>query len=201
MAAGADRSLLLLGGSRKFLKKLRSAINVASRPEDDVPEQTGNPTSQEITETGSEALHKEWGTLVSEEELQEAYDTIIEIHGGSPYLEGSTIEAVGEDVLVPGGEAYDGRGESLEVLRKKLDGDSLVVAFGFEGGDLPNYSRLMDEDVNPEGNWWDSPEELDVDYLFDETTYTGAVNVPGFKERYVFASEGVNRDVYLVDES
>lgn len=174
---------------------------MASRPESDSPEQTGNPASHEPMEEDSKVSYEDWSALISEQDLLEAYDTVIEIHDGTPYLENDDIEAVGEEVLLPSGEAYDGEGESLKVLRERLDGNSLVVAFGFEGRDLPNYSRLVDEDVKAEGNWWDNPEELDTDYLFDSETYTGAVNVPGFEGKHVFASEDVNRDVYLVAES
>lgn len=174
---------------------------MASRPEDSTPETKANSPTESVSEEDPQSSYDEWDHLISEEDLHEVYDTIIEIYDDFSHLETSGIKSVNDEVLLPEAEAYDGEGESLEALREKLDGNSLVVAFGFDGEDFPNYNELLDEDVLHEGNWWDNPEELDTDYLFDRTTYTGAVNAPRSERRHVFASEGVNKDVYLLDLS
>jgi hypothetical protein len=51
--------------------------------------------------------------------------------------------------------------------------------------------------MNAKGNWWDNPEELDADYLFDRTSYEGAVDVTGFDSRPLMQSEGLERGLYL----
>ncbi|MFB6115221.1 MAG: hypothetical protein ABEK04_02930 [Candidatus Nanohalobium sp.] len=174
---------------------------MASRPEDSVPEQQQNPELEEKPETEPGISYENWDKVIDQTDLLEAYDTVVEVYNGSKYLEDDNIEAVGEEVLIPNSGAYDGEGESLEALKGRLDGDSLVVAFGFDGEDLPNYRELLDPDMNAEGNWWDNPEELDVDYLFDDTTYSGAVNVPGFESRHIMPLNEGTREVYVVSES
>lgn len=191
----------MIQASGKFLKKLRSMVCVASTPEDNSPETDVKASSEKVDERSSQTSYDEWSHVITEKDLLEAYDTVIEIHEGSPYLESSDIRSVADEVLIPGDRSYDEPGESIEALRDKLDGNSLVVAFGFDGEELPNYTELLEEDIHHEGNWWDNPEELDTDYLFDRTTYTGAVNSPGTENRHVFASDEVNRDAYIVDLS
>lgn len=134
-------------------------------------------------------------------ELFGSYDTIIEVYNGSQRVSDDEVVGMTGDVLMPSGEVYDSEGQSLEELRGELDGDTLVMAFGFSGEDLPNYIDLQDESMDSRGNWWDRPEELDADYLLDRKTYSGAVDVNGFESKHWMRTEGFNTEVYLIEES
>lgn len=170
---------------------------MASRADGTVPEEENSleeSYEDEEVSTDSSELFEE---PVSYESLQEAYNTVVEVYKGDPFFPESEVEAVDDGVLVPDADAYDSPGESLERLAEELEGDTLVVAFGFRGQDLPGYLEMQCSDMNAEGNWWDSPEELDADYLFDRTSYEGAVDITGFDSRPLMQSEGLERGLYL----
>jgi len=134
-------------------------------------------------------------------DLVDSYDTVIEVYDGSQVVSGDEVVGMTGDVLMPSDDAYDSRGQSLDELREELNGDTLVMAFGFSGEDLPDYVQLQDEDMDSRGNWWDRPEELGADYLLDRKTYSGAVDVNGFESRHWMKTGGFNEEVYLIEES
>lgn len=131
------------------------------------------------------------------DKLFAAYDTVVKVQQGYDRLGNDDVSAIGDEVLTPDREAYDSPGESLYRLREELDGDTLVVAFGFRGDDLPTYIELQSEELHPEGNWWDEPEKLDADYLFDRITYEGALNPNGFDSEPLTHTDGLDRGLYL----
>ena len=187
--------------SGKFLKKLSTASCMASRPDDTVNEEGKSlEQSYESKKASPSSLESMEGSI-SYGDILEAYDTVVEVYNGSPSLHRKEVRAIDEEILLPDAEAYNSSGQSLERLAEELEGNTLVVAFGFEGEDLPGYQELMETDANPEGNWWDNPEKLDTDYLLDRTTYEGAVDVTGFEERPMMQSEGLDRGLYLFRNS
>lgn len=174
---------------------------MASRPDDTVPEE-GNSLEQSYeSEKDSTTSLEEIDGSISYDDILEAYDTVVEVCNGSTSLPAGEVRKIDEEVLMPDAEAYDSPGQSLERLAQELEGDTLVVAFGFSGNDLPGYQEMMEADTNSEGNWWDNPEKLDTDYLFDRRTYEGAVDVTGFEQRPMMQSEGLDRGLYLFRNS
>lgn len=173
---------------------------MASRADDSVPEEQNLSQQAHENEQTSMTSSDNWGEFISYSDLKEAYDTVIEVYESSPHLPEDEIEGLNDEALLPSRESYDSTGESLEKLAEKLEGDTLIVALGFRGEDLPSYLELQDRSMNADGNWWDNPEELDADYLLDRETYAGAVDVPGFDTRHVMSEGNLNREVYLINE-
>lgn len=174
---------------------------MASRPDDTSSEEQNLPETAEDGIELPESPEAEWNDFSSYSELVEAYDTVIELQNSSRSVHKSNVKDLDEDVLMPNSEAYDSEGESLDRLAEELEGDTLIVAFGLNGEDLPNYAELQREDMYPEGNWWDEPEKLDADYLFDRRTYEGAVDPNGFEENPFTQANGLDRGLYLFRNS
>jgi hypothetical protein len=170
---------------------------MASTADDAVPEgeKPGETTYEEINLPASP--EGDWSSFSSYSDIFEAYDTVLQIKNGSRGFEISEAEELSEEVLIPDREAYDSEGESLDKLAEELEGDTLVVALGLEGQNLPNYRELQDSETYAEGNWWDNPEELDADYLFDRRTYEGAVDPNGFDSEPITQADGLDRGLYL----
>lgn len=173
---------------------------MSSRSQSDVPEGEDGSKTDELEETEPQPSYDGWGKVLEPSDLKESYKTVIEIYESDPYLQSPAVESTGEEILIPDAEAYDDSGESLEALREKLDGDTLIVAFGFDGRDLPGYHELLDSHMNSEGNWWDRPDEVEADLLIDRETYSGAVNSPRYHSRHLLSDEGLNREVYLIGQ-
>lgn len=174
---------------------------MSSRADDAVPEEENPLEQSHKEETSSKDPLEEIEGSISYNDILEAYDTVVEVYNRSPFLPEEEVEVIDDSVVMPNTEAYDSTGESLDRLAEELEGDTLVVAFGFSGEELPAYQELASTDVKAEGNWWDNPEELDTDYLFDRTTYEGAVDITGFEERPMMQSEGLDRGLYLFKNS
>lgn len=174
---------------------------MASRPDETSSEEQNLPETAYDEITLPETSQEDWGNFSSYSDLIEAYDTVIEVQNRSRPVQEEKVEALNEDILMPNSEAYDSEGESLEKLAEKLEGDTLIVAFGLTGEQLPNYADLQKEGMYPEGNWWDEPEKLDTDYLFDRRTYEGAVDPNGFESEPITQANGLDRGLYLFTNS
>lgn len=174
---------------------------MASRSDDTVTEDENLPESLDESIELPETSAGNWENFSTYSDLLEAYDTVVEVKNDLRSVEQDHIRAVDENVLMPGREAYSSEGESLERLAEELDGDTLVVAFGLRGEELPSYREVNQPDMYPEGNWWDEPEKLDADYLFDRQTYEGAVDPNGFESEPITQANGLDRGLYLFRNS
>ena len=174
---------------------------MASRSSDTSPEEQNLPETVENEISLPDSSEGDWTDFSSYSDLIEVYDTVLEVKGRSEALERDSVTALDEDVLAPSAEAYGSEGQSLDRLAEELEGDTLIVAFGLEGTDLPNYMELQSPDMYPGGNWWDEPEKLDADYLFDRTTYEGAVDPNGFESEPVTQADGIDKGLYLFRNS
>lgn len=174
---------------------------MASRSDGTVPDEQNLSDAPYNEITLPESSQGDWSQFSSYSDLVEAYDTVIEIKNGAERVEQGGVKALDDGVLTPDTEAYSSEGESLDRLAEELEGDTLVVAFGLTGEQLPNYTDLQSGDMYPGGNWWDEPEELEADYLFDRTTYEGAVDPNGFESEPVTQANGLDRGLYLFRNS
>jgi len=129
-------------------------------------------------------LDNSWSAYIRSEDILEDYDTVIEVYAGDTFFDFSeklleshetNYNSLNDETVVPD-DHYNNPIQGMEDIRDALNGETLLVAFGFDGKDLPNYAEL--ENVNTEGNWWDHPEDLDTDILVDRKTYEGALRVP-----------------------
>lgn len=174
---------------------------MASRTDSTSSEEQNLPETPYEEITLPETSQGDWDSFSSYSDLVEAYDTVIEVQNTSRPVEAENVKSLDEDTLTPNREAYDSEGESLERLAQQLEGNTLIVAFGLTGKDLPNYRELHREEMHPEGNWWDQPEKLDADYLFDRRTYEGALDPNGYEENPITQTNGLDRGLYLFRNS
>lgn len=159
---------------RKLFKTAFKCIFVSS----ELNETAGN------SKNGLDGVNNNWGTYISAEDILTSYDTVIEVYSREPFFDfdeellethNACYNPLNDDAVVPDNH-YSNPIQGIEDIRETLNGNTLLVAFEFDGKDLPNYSEL--ETVNTEGNWWDHPEDLDTDILVDRKTYEGALKVP-----------------------
>lgn len=167
------------------------------------------PSDSDIPENSLEEPDMGWERYIGLEDVLNSYDTVVEIYSGSQFfdpgseaLDQSNTEYHGldQEVLQPGWD-YESRSEGLELIRERLDGNSIVLAFGFDGRDLPNYSDISGE-LDSRGNWWDHPERLHADMLVDDQTYSGALRPPKGSEinPHVLRDGGELRDVLHIHQ-
>lgn len=174
---------------------------MASRSGDTSSEEQNLPELNYEEITLPETSEGDWKNFSSYSDLVGAYDTVIEVQNRSRPLQEDNIKALKEDILMPNSEAYDSEGQSLDRLAEELEGNTLIVAFRLKGEGVPNYAELQKEGMYPEGNWWDEPEELDADYLFDRLTYEGALDPNGFESEPITQANGLDRGLYLFRNS
>ena len=139
----------------------------------------------DVDETSLEGVQVDWSRYIGLEDILSSYDTVIEIYDGEKFFNPSEEElnehnanyqALSDESLVPGWD-YDSRNDGVDFIQEQLSGNSIVVAFGFDGENLPNYAEMTDG-LDPRGNWWDHPEYLSADLMVDDETYSGALRPP-----------------------
>lgn len=147
-----------------------------------------------------------WDRYLGLEDILSSYDTVVEIYSDSPtlnpgseYLDrnNAVYHGLNEELLQPGWD-YESKSDGIELISERLDGDSIVVAFGFDGEELPNYDQISELDSR--GNWWDHPERLPADMLVDDQTYTGALKPPreSSVSHHTFRNGSDLRDVHRI---
>ena len=132
----------------------------------------------------------DWNRYIGPDSILEGYDTVIEIYSGDTHFspDESSLEQYDTDYIalnddsidertVEPGWHYESRSDSIEAINERLERETLVLAFGHAGSDLPNYTELS-EGLNSDGNWWDHPEDVYADFLVDKDTYEGAFKTP-----------------------
>lgn len=164
--------------------------------------------NRDTAETELKESGIDWERYIGLENILDSYDTIVEVYDGSQLLnpDSETLDrhdaeyhSLANEVVQPGWD-YNSRSEGIEFIRERLEGRSLVLAFGFDGEDLPNYSEVGGE-LDPRGNWWDQPERLPADVMVDDQTYSGALRPPKASEisPHVFRNDdGELRDVFHI---
>lgn len=136
-------------------------------------------------EIGLDDPDSSWERYIDLDDILNQYDTVIEIFDGERAIkpDSATLEqydanyiSLNDDIIQPGWE-YNDHNPSIQQIRERLNGRSVILAFGFEGQNLPDYAELGD-DLDSKGNWWDHPESLNADFIVDDETYTGALRPP-----------------------
>lgn len=139
----------------------------------------------DIDETSLERVQVGWERHIALEDILSSYDTVIELYDGEEFFNPSEEElneynakyqALDDERVVPGWK-YDSRSDGIDFIRERLNGNTLVVALGFDGENLPNYTEMTGE-LDSRGNWWDHPEFLQADLMVDDETYSGALRPP-----------------------
>ncbi|MFB6175407.1 MAG: hypothetical protein ABEJ87_05570 [Candidatus Nanohalobium sp.] len=126
----------------------------------------------------------------------------MEVYADEPVFERQEIDYLGGRKYEPGPEAYEdeeGGFPGFEgACRKGLEGETVVLAFGFRGENLPTYLEADREQMRD--NCWENFSELDVDVLADDKSYYGAINsTGGFVDSYWMSEGDVDRRVYLLE--
>lgn len=167
------------------------------------------------TATMGESASIDWDRYIDFNDVFGEYDTVIEIYSNKPafypgenLLEDHRTDYIGindemfdEGVIEPGWD-YESPGNSIKRIKERLEGKSVVVAFGYDGENLPHYSDL-NGGLDSRGNWWDHPELVPADFLLDEDTYKGAFRAPRSADvaSHVFRNNSDMTDVRHISQS
>lgn len=164
--------------------------------------------SSDTDKNSLEGVQLDWDRYIGLENILGSYDAVIEIYDQEKFLNPSEEElnehntnyqALSDENLVPAWQ-YDSRNDGLDFIQEQLSGNSIVVAFGFDGEDIPNYAE-MTESLDSRGNWWDHPEYLSADLMVDVETYSGALRPPKESEissHVLRNKDGKLRDIFVL---